>query len=156
MSIIKTKRFFHLRCHQLIRGDYQFHTLTHMDIHIQNLGFSSLLKTNAGVGDWTTRLVDNIFWNWKMALSERSFSPADFLCTHVEQDVSGRQAKGHPVNQQGAGVRDQGDTLQSEDQHYVGLTSWFIFQVYWKLNFKTSQLKLGFPWLLITLAVYLI
>lgn len=29
----------------------------------------------------------------------------------MEQDVSGRQAEGHAVNQQGAGVGDQGDTL---------------------------------------------
>lgn len=53
----------------------------------------------------------------KMAISARSFSPADLLCTHVEQDVSGRQAKGHTVNQQGAGVRDQGDTLQSGERN---------------------------------------
>lgn len=85
-----------------------------------------------------------------MVLSERTSSPADFLCTHVEQDVSGRHAKGYPVNQQGAGVRDQGDTLQSEDKHYVGLASWPISK------FKTLQLKYGFPWLLTSLAVYVI
>lgn len=42
-----------------------------------------------------------------------SLSPADFLCPHVEQDVHWGNAKGHIINQQGAGVRDQGDALQS-------------------------------------------
>lgn len=50
---------------------------------------------------------------------KRSYSPADFLCTHVEQDVSGRQAKSHTVDQQGAGVRDQDDTLQGIKTHQI-------------------------------------
>lgn len=46
-----------------------------------------------------------------------SLSPADFLCSHVEQDVRWGNAKGHIINQQGAGVRDQGDTLQSGNRN---------------------------------------
>lgn len=52
-------------------------------------------------------------------MSTCSSSPADLLCAHVEQDVSGRQADGHAVDQQGAGVRDQGDTLHREQKHFV-------------------------------------
>lgn len=40
-------------------------------------------------------------------------SPADLFSAHVKQDVGGCQAKRHAVDQQGAGVRDQGDSLQS-------------------------------------------
>lgn len=42
-----------------------------------------------------------------------SLSLADFLCSHVEQDVRGGHAKSHIINQHGAGVRDHGDALQS-------------------------------------------
>lgn len=44
-------------------------------------------------------------------------SPADLLCSHVEQDVGRRQAKSHSVDQQGAGVRSQGDPLHKYVKH---------------------------------------
>lgn len=53
------------------------------------------------------------YWkNPKNYFSTEFFSPADLFCPHVEQDVGGREANCDAVNQQGAGVRDQGDPLQ--------------------------------------------
>lgn len=44
-------------------------------------------------------------------------SPADFLCSHVEQDVCWGNAKSHIINQHGAGVRDHGDALWSGNRN---------------------------------------
>lgn len=57
-------------------------------------------------------------------LSTEFFSPADLFCPHVEQDVGGREANCDTVNQQGAGVRDQGDPLQAcreKNKHHLRL-----------------------------------
>ena len=58
--------------------------------------------------------------NTKFSFSRKCSSPADLLCAHVEQDVSGCQAKGHTIDQEGAGVRDQGDSLQSTEKKTYG------------------------------------
>lgn len=60
------------------------------------------------------------------------FSPADLLCPHVEQDVGGREANCDTVNQQGAGVRDQGDALQGcreKNKHLLRLADFCCLEV---------------------------
>lgn len=47
------------------------------------------------------------------------YSPADLLCSHVGQDVCRGQAKGHALNEQGAGVRHQGHMLKSQWKNNV-------------------------------------
>lgn len=51
-------------------------------------------------------------------LEQNFYSPADLFCSHVEQDVGRCEAKCHTINQQGAGVRGQGDALQATKHHH--------------------------------------
>lgn len=63
--------------------------------------------------------------------SPKSCSPADLLCAHVEQDVGGRQAHSYSVNEQGAGVRDQSDTLRSMKRNTI--RDWSVSALNWGL-----------------------
>lgn len=55
----------------------------------------------------------------------RFCSPADLLCTHVEQDIGGCQTKSHTIDEQGTGVGDQSDTLQSIEEKKQIILKWF-------------------------------